>query len=176
VESEHIVPSFLARDIKDGRFSGREKDSTPLLVGSANFSIADLGQCGLMCCPTLQLPLPFVRWSRWGRFEGSVRRGGAVGFMNQPVSVGWQVFYQGRRSVPQRRAAAILAWARKRGTTLERQRSESPRKSGGWSLEQRKKRHGRSRRRGLCGGEDGREAQEREADTFWRFEDLWQSP
>jgi hypothetical protein len=50
-----IFPSFLARDIRDGRFSGREKYSTPLLVGDPTFSIASLGHCGLMCCPTRQL-------------------------------------------------------------------------------------------------------------------------
>ena len=49
--------------------AGRKKYSTPLLVGDASLSIAGLGHCGLMCCPTLQLPLPFVRRSRWGRFE-----------------------------------------------------------------------------------------------------------
>ena len=40
MEAEHILPSFLAGDIRDGRFGGPKNSySTPLLVGDATFIV-----------------------------------------------------------------------------------------------------------------------------------------
>ena len=51
-----VIVSFLARDIRDGRFNEPEKTFHSALGGrDASFSIAGLGHCGLMCCPTLRL-------------------------------------------------------------------------------------------------------------------------
>jgi hypothetical protein len=42
VESEHIVPSFLARDIRDGQHSGPDRYSNPLLVGDAIIRVSEV--------------------------------------------------------------------------------------------------------------------------------------